>query len=190
MYPVKRTKRTLEGQPGWSPPRSDRAAYETLLRECIPFIQRVARGQGLPSDFVDDVVQETLLTIHQARQTYDPSRSFTAWLRTIAQRRAIDGLRRGGRTRKREIHKPLAYQSYADPGGDPEQAAFQIGRAEVLNSAIGKLPTRQREALEHLALQGQSLTQAAAATGRSSGSLRVNWHRALKTLRTQLGGKD
>jgi hypothetical protein len=31
----------------------DRAAYETLLRECIPFIQRVARGQGVPSDFVD-----------------------------------------------------------------------------------------------------------------------------------------
>ncbi len=165
----------------------DRAAYETLLRDCIPFIQRVARGQGVPSDFVDDVVQETLLTIHQARQTYDPSRSFTAWLRTIAQRRAIDRLRRGGRTRKREIHKPLAYQSHADPGGDPEQAAFQADHTEVLNLAIGKLPTRQREAVEHLALQGQSLAQAAAATGRSSGSLRVNWHRALKTLRAQLG---
>jgi RNA polymerase sigma factor (sigma-70 family) len=165
----------------------DRAAYETLLRECIPFIQRVARGLGVPSDFVDDVVQETLLTIHQARQTYDPSRSFTAWLRTIAQRRAIDGLRRGGRTRKREIHKPLAYQSYADPGGDPEQATFQIGRAEVLNSTIDKLPAGQREAAEHLALQGQSLAQAATATGRSTGSLRVNWHRALKALRAKLG---
>ena len=168
----------------------DRAAYETLLRDCIPFIQRVARAQGVPSDLVDDVVQETLLTIHQARQTYDPSRSFTAWLRTIAQRRAIDGLRRRGRTRKREIHAPLAYQSHSDPSGDSEQATLQIGHAEVLNSAIGKLPTRQREAVEHLALQGQSLTQAATATGRSSGSLRVNWHRALKTLRTQLGGKD
>jgi RNA polymerase sigma-70 factor (ECF subfamily) len=165
----------------------DRAAYETLLRDCIPFIQRVARGQGVPSDFVDDVVQETLLTIHQARRTYDPSRSFIAWLRTIAQRRAIDALRRGGRTRTREIHKPLAYQNHVDPGGEPEEAAFQIGHAEVLNSAIGKLPTRQREAVEHLALQGQSLTQAATATGRSTGSLRVNWHRALKTLRAQLG---
>jgi RNA polymerase sigma factor (sigma-70 family) len=168
----------------------DRAAYETLLRDCIPFIQRVARAQGVPSDLVDDVVQETLLTIHQARQTYDASRSFTAWLRTIAQRRAIDGLRRRGRTQKREIHAPLAYQSHSDPSGDPEQATLQIGHAEVLNSAIGKLPTRQREAVEHLALQSQSLTQAATATGRSSGSLRVNWHRALKTLRTQLGGKD
>lgn len=150
----------------------------------------MARAQGVPSDSVDDVVQETLLTIHQARRTYDPSRSFTAWLRTIAQRRAIDGLRRRGRTQKRELHAPLAYQSHSDPSGHPDQAASQIGHAEVLNSAVGKLPTRQREAVEHLALQGQSLTQAATATGRSSGSLWVNWHRALKTLRTQLGGKD
>jgi RNA polymerase sigma factor (sigma-70 family) len=168
----------------------DRAAYDKLLRDCVPFIQRVARAQGVPSDLVDDVVQETLLTIHQARQTYDPSRSFTAWLRTIAQRRAIDGLRRHRRARNREIHAPLAYQSYSDPSGDPERAAFQLGHAEVLSLTLSKLPTRQREAIEHLALHGQSLTQAAMATGRSSGSLRVNWHRALKTLRTQLGGKD
>ena len=63
----------------------DRAAYETLLRDCIPFIKRVARGQGVQPDFIDDVVQETLVTVHRARQTYDPNRSFTAWLRTIAQ---------------------------------------------------------------------------------------------------------
>ena len=168
----------------------DRAAYETLLRDCIPFIQRVARGQGVRPDFIDDVVQETLLTVHQARQTYDPSRSFTAWLRTIAQRRAIDGLRRDGRTRNREVYAPLAYESHSDPSDDPEEAAFQIDHTEVLNSAVKKLSARQREAVEHLTLLGQSLAQAAAATGRSTGSLRVNWHRALKTLRGKLGGKD
>jgi Sigma-70 region 2 len=65
----------------------DRAAYETLLRDCIPFIKQVARGKGIRPDLIDDVVQETLLTVHRARQTYDPNRSFTAWLRTIAQRR-------------------------------------------------------------------------------------------------------
>jgi hypothetical protein len=33
----------------------DRAAYETLLRDCIPFITRVARGQGIRSDLIDDL---------------------------------------------------------------------------------------------------------------------------------------
>ena len=165
----------------------DRAAYETLLRDCIPFIKRVARGQGVQPDFIDDVVQETLLTVHRARHTYDPNRSFTAWLRTIAQRRAIDGLRRGGRTGAREIYAPVAYENHSDPSGDSEEVPFQI---EVVDLAIKKLSARQREAVQHLALQGQSLAQAATATGRSTGSLRINWHRALKTLRTHLGEKD
>jgi RNA polymerase sigma-70 factor (ECF subfamily) len=167
----------------------DRAAYETLLRDCIPFIKRVARGQGMRPDFIDDVVQETLLTVHQARQTYDPSRSFTAWLRTIAQRRVIDGLRRAGRTSTREIYAPLAYENRSDPGDDPEEAALQMNHTEVRDFAIGKLSAGQREAVEHLALQSQSIAQAATATGRSTGSLRVDWHRALKSLRAKLDGK-
>ena len=56
----------------------DKAAYETLLRDCIPFIKRIARVHGVRSDLIDDIVQETVLTIHRARQTFDPSRSFTA----------------------------------------------------------------------------------------------------------------
>ena len=168
----------------------DRAAYEKLLHDCIPFIKRVARGQGIRFDFIDDVVQETLLTVHQARQTYDPNRSFTAWLRTIAQRRAIDGLRRAARTRTHEIHAPLAYVNHSDSGGHPEETVSQIDHAKVLNLALGKLSARQREAVEHLALQSQSLAQTATVTGRSTGSLRLDWHRALKTLRAQFGGKD
>src|ERR1700752_4545255 len=128
----------------------DRTAYETLLRDCIPFIKRVARGQGIRLDFMDDVVQETLLTVHQARQTYDPNRSFTAWLRTIAQRRAIDGLRRARRTGTREVYAPLAYENHSDPSGGPEEAAFQHDPTEVRDLAIGKLSAGQREAVEHL----------------------------------------
>src|SRR5271169_7060663 len=123
----------------------DRAAYEALLRDCIPFIKRVARSQGVRPDLMDDVVQETLFTVHRARQTYDPNRSFTAWLRIIAQRRAIDGLRRGGRTSTREIYAPLAYENHSDSGGDSEQAAFQIEHTDALDLAIEKLSGRQRE---------------------------------------------
>jgi RNA polymerase sigma factor (sigma-70 family) len=168
----------------------DRVAYERLLHDCIPFIKRVARGQGVPFDFIDDVVQETLLTVHQARHTYDTNRSFTAWLRTIAQRRAIDGLRRAARTRTREIHKPLAYVNHSDSRDHPEETIFQNDQSKVLNFALSKLSAGQREAVEHLALQSRSLAQTATVTGRSTGSLRLDWHRALKTLRAQFGGKD
>ena len=77
----------------------DRAAYEALLRDCVPLIRAVALRQGVGADHVEDVVQDVLLTVHRARQTYDPGRSFNGWLRTIAERRAIDLLRRIGRRR-------------------------------------------------------------------------------------------
>src|SRR5690348_4626287 len=60
----------------------DGTAYAVLLRECVPLIRSVA-ARRVPSDRIDDVVQDTLLTVHRARQTYDPARSFTAWLCTI-----------------------------------------------------------------------------------------------------------
>jgi hypothetical protein len=54
----------------------DRIAYEALLRGCVALIKSAAYRQGVPFDCIDDVVQETLLTVHRARQTYDPTRPF------------------------------------------------------------------------------------------------------------------
>src|SRR5688572_3963047 len=90
----------------------DKTAYETLLRDSVPLIRAIARRQGVSAGQVDDVVQEVLLTIHRARQTYDPRRSFTAWLRVIAERRAIDLLRQSGRRGARELHAPIAFENY------------------------------------------------------------------------------
>jgi RNA polymerase sigma-70 factor (ECF subfamily) len=168
----------------------DRSAYEALLRDCIPFIKKVARRQGVPLDRVDDVVQETMLTVHRARQTYDPGRSFTAWLRTIAQRRAIDGLRRHGRTEVREIHAPLVYENYSDPGGNLGEGSDRMDATGVVGRAVASLPAGQREAVQQLAVRGLSLAEAATATGRTAGALKVNLHRAFKTLRAQLGAEE
>jgi RNA polymerase sigma factor (sigma-70 family) len=168
----------------------DRASYELLLRDCIPVIKMIARRQGVSPDRVDDVVQDTLLTIHQARQTYDPGRSFTAWLTTIAQRRAIDGLRRQARRQASELDEAhAASDEQADAAPDPLQHLEATARAATLGKAIAALPPRQREAVEHLGLRERTLAEAAAATGRTTGSLKVNLHRALKTLRARLAGE-
>lgn len=168
----------------------DSQAYDSLLRGCLPFIAQVARGQRVPADRVDDVVQDVLMTLHRSRHTYDPSRSFTAWLRVIAQRRAIDVLRRSGRQNSREVHAPLAFEMYADPGAQTSDAWEKTGLSAQIGKAVAGLSPGQREAVERLALQGQSLQEAATATGRSKGALKVNLHRALIALRGQLGSKE
>lgn len=168
--------------------KGDRAAYEVLLKESVPHIRRIVRRSGVRSDNVEDVVQEVLLTIHRARQTFDPSRSFMAWLSAIAQRRAIDSLRQQGRKDRRETSDPLRYEAYPDQDTTPEQAWEEESRNHALTEAVATLSPGQREAVESLAVRQMSLGEAAAATGKSKGALKVNLHRALKTLRARFDG--
>lgn len=168
----------------------DRVAYEKLLRECIPVIRRVARRQGVQVDAIDDVVQEVLLTLHCARQTYDPGRPFVAWLSTIAKRRAIDTLRQRGRRIRHEVHASVAYERYSDPASNPARGWEQVGLSKTLAEAVAGLSFGQRQAVEHLALQEQSLAEASALTGRTVGALKVNLHRGLKSLQARLFNRE
>lgn len=165
----------------------DRRAYERVLADSVALIRAVARRQGVATDALDDVVQETLLTVHRVRHTYDPARSYDAWLSAIAGRRAIDALRSHGRRDRRELHDEFVLDRQPDRD-DASADAERRQQAQRLREAIAQLPPGQREAAEQLGLREQSLAEAAAQTGRNTGALKVNLHRALKALRGRLHG--
>ena len=71
----------------------------------------------------------------------------------------------------------------ASAEGEREQQALR------LRDAIAELPPGQREAVEQLGLKEQTLAEAAALTGRNTGALKVNLHRALKALRGRMHGE-
>ena len=164
----------------------DRAAYEVVLRECVPVVRRIARAKGADANVLDDVVQDVLITLHGARATFDPSRSFVAWLTAITQRRTIDVLRKQGRRTTREVHAPLAAETYAAED-NPESEAASSSQARELQAAVATLPEGQREAVQALALEENSLEDASKRTGRTKSALKVNLHRAIKTLRARCG---
>jgi len=166
----------------------DRRAYEKLLADSVALIRAAARRQGVPYDHLDDVVQETLITVHRVRHTYDPARSYDAWLTAIANRRAIDALRSHGRRDRREMHDEYAVDNHAE-AHDASAATEGEQRARRLREAVAELPPGQREAVEHLGLRERSLAEAAELTGRKTGALKVNLHRALKALRERFHGE-
>jgi RNA polymerase sigma-70 factor (ECF subfamily) len=166
----------------------DRHAYETVLREAVPVIRRVARNQGATADFLDDAVQDVLITLHGSRQNFDPSRSFLAWITVIAQRRTIDLLRSRGRRGAREVHSPIALEEH--PSDDnPERETMRRSEAAHLRAAVATLPEGQREAVETIALDENSLEDASKSTGRTKTALKVNLHRAIATLRRRMSGQ-
>jgi RNA polymerase sigma-70 factor (ECF subfamily) len=165
----------------------DRRSYEKLLREVLPYIRAIVRRHHATPDRVEDVVQDVLLTIHRVRNTYDPSRPFSAWLGAIAHRRSIDSLRRKVRTDASETFSPIAYETYADPAANRDIEANEA--SETLTEAIAALPPGQRQAVELLRLRELSLAEAAAESGQSVGALKVSMHRALRALQKIVGGK-
>jgi RNA polymerase sigma-70 factor (ECF subfamily) len=167
----------------------DRRVYEKLLADSVALIRAIAQRRGVAQDQLDDVVQETLITIHRVRHTYDPTRSYDAWLGAIASRRAIDALRSRGRRDHRELQDDLALELHPDRD-DASAAAERQQQAQYLRAAVAELPPAQREAVEHLGLKEQSLPETAAQTGRATGALKVNLHRALKALRGSMQKDD
>jgi RNA polymerase sigma-70 factor (ECF subfamily) len=161
----------------------DRAAYDRLLREVTPFVRALAMRLLRAPDRAEDAAQDVLLTVHRARHAYDPKRSFKPWLATITHRRCIDLLRRRGRTAAYETSNDAAYETFADPGANKTMEVYAT--TEGLGEAIASLAPQQREAVELLKLREMSLAEASETSGRSVGALKVNVHRAIKSLRAR-----
>jgi RNA polymerase sigma-70 factor (ECF subfamily) len=182
-----------DGEGGWSALMAaaqdgDRRAYERLLREIVPFLRGVARRRLRGEADVEDAVQDTLLTIHQIRHTYDPSRPIRPWLGAIAERRALDRVRSVSRRAGRE--EELTDLHHETLQGSSTNEGERRLQARDVRAAVADLPPAQRRAIELLKLQGLSLAEASVRTGQSVTSLKVATHRAVLALRRRIGGDE
>ena len=161
----------------------DAKAYDLLLREATPRIRAICRARIRHAAEVEDAVQDTLLTLHLLRHTYDPTRPFGPWLTAIATRRAVDRLRRHGRTAGRESGLDTLPEAAAAVQAEAEQRLA----ARNLRDAVAELPESQRTALRLAKLEDLSLAEASARSGLSVGALKVATHRAIHALRRRFG---
>ncbi len=163
--------------------RGDAAAYRTFLTAIIPYISAIARRRCWSPDMAEDVVQDTLLTVHRVRHTYQPGRPVEPWLAAIVHRRSIDATRRQGRIGRREIFHEAAYETFADPQAN---VPVDADAARTLARMSEGLSRGEKEAIELVKIKDLSLAEASLASGRSIASLKVNIHRAMKRLRRNL----
>ena len=137
---------------------------------------------------VEDVAQEILLSVHSVRHTYDPGRPFMPWLMTITTRRVFDAARRRTTRSANETTVDVMPETFLGDGAKTEQEISDD--QATIRRAMAQLPGGQREAMELMKLQGLSLHEASAVTGKSVASLKVSVHRAIKTMREMLERKS
>ena len=162
--------------------QGDGDAYADLLVLLTGAVRRLARSKVGAVPWVDDVVQETLISVHAARHTYDAARPFAPWFYAIAHRRLIDVLRRERRTGAREV----ASDALADAAVAADEAAVDV---EAIHAALRSLPARQREIIEGLKLQDASVKELSARFGMTESAVKVTAHRGYKLLRRVLGDR-
>jgi RNA polymerase sigma-70 factor (ECF subfamily) len=165
----------------------DQRAYATLLQEAAVFARVIVRRYHRDGGTVEDIVQETLISVHRMRQTYEPGRPVEPWVAAIAKARAIDALR--VRRRRTLVESEAVVQMSSDMGEHNAPAAFEA-RDEVA-AALKALPEAQRAAVKMLKIDELTLDEAARASGRSVPALKSLLHRAMLSLRATLkGGRD
>lgn len=162
----------------------DGRAYSIFLKEAVPFVRVVARRFLADAGAVDDAIQETLLSVHRMRHTYEPGRPVEPWIAAIAKARAIDALR--SRKRRAAVEGEMT-DAVAETASSDARAEEALAARGDIAAALAALPEGQRAALRMLKIEEMSLAEASAASGQSVSALKSLLHRAMQTLR---GAKD
>ncbi|WPZ37208.1 sigma-70 family RNA polymerase sigma factor (plasmid) [Thalassobaculum sp. OXR-137] len=160
----------------------DAAAYATFLGEVTklvrPAIWARLMAMGFGPQEVEDVVQETLIALHEKRHTWDERRPVLPWVRAIARHKTIDAARHLGRRRLRIDGRPVEdlAELLAAPDGTSHTA-----RMDAV-TLVARLPKRERGVVAALAFEGLAVSAVAARFSIAESAVRVAFHRGLARL--------
>ena len=157
-------------------------AYHVFLKDLGAHVRAFLRRRlaSLP-DEIEDLVQDTLLAVHNQRHTYRADQPVTAWVHAIARYKLIDLLR--SRSVREALHDPIDDDMALFAASDTDAADARRDVAQLLD----QLPDNQRLPIVHTKLEGLSVAEAAAATGMSESAIKVGVHRGLKALAALMG---
>jgi RNA polymerase sigma-70 factor (ECF subfamily) len=179
----------------------DDTAFDALFaRWSQPLLHYVQRILGEPA-LAEEVVQEAFLRVYRARDSYKVEARFSTWLYRIGTNLALNELRRAVR---KQPHWRIE-EGYGEQDGDGMSDQGSSGRfgvvrhlesterpsdervgterkMERVETALGKLPERQRAALWLCSVDGLSYGEVAQVLDTTEKSVKSLVHRGRKTL--------
>jgi RNA polymerase sigma-70 factor (ECF subfamily) len=151
---------------------------------------RVISGYHRDPEDAMEVVQDTFLKVYTARQTWERRTSFSAWLYRIAINASIDRYRRSDRAQTTSLDEVVEGRAKASAivsaPGTPIDRLQARERRGILESAVRRLPERQREVLSLRYFGEMQLEEIAEALGCPLGTVKSNLHKAVLALKRML----
>jgi RNA polymerase sigma-70 factor, ECF subfamily len=157
--------------------------YDRYNRLAIGVAYRVLGERGA----AEDTVQEAFLAVWRRVDSFDAKRgSARSWLLTIVRNGAID--RRRGKLGRAMLDTALDDVAYhlASDGEETFNVVAASTDAERVRSAMGTLPSEQREAIELAYFGGLTHQEIAERTGTALGTVKGRMRLGLTKLRQQI----
>lgn len=155
--------------------------YDRTSARALGIILRVVVNRAL----AEEVLQEVYVSVWQQASKFTAARgSVTAWICTIAHRRAVDCVRATQSATDRD-HRVGGLWHPSEGHAAWEAVDGHVERGH-LAAALARLSPEQRECLDLAYAVGLSQSQIAARTGHPLGTVKSRMRAALRTLREQL----
>lgn len=156
----------------------DQEAYAVLLDSLYIMLKnRYLKRFNQPA-LAEDLVQEVLLTFHQAIHTFNPERDFLPWFNAVAKYKMIHYLKKQNKYNSVDIDAPLIEPQLSSPSEE-----HNILTRYDVDEAIKVLPEKQQELIKLVSYEGHSHQEAADKLGISVSNAKTMFHRALKKLK-------
>jgi RNA polymerase sigma-70 factor (ECF subfamily) len=164
----------------------DDTAFSTLYPLLAPDLRRYLTRQTRDAAQAEDLLQQTMLQIHCARERFALGADVFPWAFSIARRSLIDSIRR----ERREAARTRAVATIGPPATTMcDDAVHSMRVVRELQEALRQLPDTQRVAFELVKKEGMSLREAANALGTTVVAIKLRTYRASIALRDAIGAE-
>lgn len=174
----------------------DETALSELYRRwagpLLRYLERIVRERAT----AEELLQETFIRVHGARERYAPDARFSTWLFHIARNLALNEL---DRARRRHPHLSTDVTDTPDASGGVRARLELVSTAPAVDAIVearrthrrierelASLPERQRSALWLAAVEGYSYEEIARVLDTTSQSVKALVHRARVGLADRL----
>jgi RNA polymerase sigma-70 factor (ECF subfamily) len=159
----------------------DTAAFREIFERYAPLLEHAIARRVWQTADVEDVLQQTFLRLHRAREEYEPGEPLRPWLFAIMMNLCRDH----GRRRLRRPEIPMDCDRLEAAGAHAPDDDAIIARSRVAY-ALGWLNEVTRAAFELHFFEDVSLSEIARRNGEKPVTVRARVHRGYAKLRSVL----
>jgi len=164
--------------------------YRRWAGPLLRYLERMVKERAT----AEELVQESFIRVHQAKDRYEPQARFSTWLFRIGRNLALNELDLARRKKphlstdlemSEEDARPQLTLVSNTPSADSIIDAKRT--RELIESVLAELPERQRSALWLSTVEGHSYAEVATVLETSTASVKSLIHRARATIADRIG---